>query len=135
MPDADLLKKSSDRLCSALAAFAPCLCTERLESGHLTAFTAARLIPLDRKPGVRDFFLSNEMVSLVSVVVVVLILGAAVLLLSVSAGNCSRLYYLYFCDYFFNIIIDYNIITHLHFNISFLWCGGVLNRAYIFLRF
>ena len=68
--------------------------------------------------------------SLVSVVVVVLILGAAVLLLSVSAGNCSRLYYLYILDYFFNVIIDYNFLTHLHFNISFLWRGGVLNRVY-----
>ena len=46
-------KKSSDRLCSALAAFARCLCTEKLESGHLTGFTTARLIPLDKKPGVR----------------------------------------------------------------------------------
>ena len=68
--------------------------------------------------------------SLVSVVVVVLILGAAVLLLSVSASNCSRLYYLYIFDHFFNIIIDYNFLTYLHLNISFLWRGGVLNRVY-----
>lgn len=46
-------RKSSDHLCTALAAFGRCLCTEDLDSHHLSAFTAARLIPLDKKPGVR----------------------------------------------------------------------------------
>jgi len=46
-------KASSDALCSALAAAARCLCTESVEGDHLKAFLAARLIPLDKKPGVR----------------------------------------------------------------------------------
>ena len=46
-------KKSSDRLCAALAAAAKCLCVEDLSSEDLSAFTAARLIPLNKKPGVR----------------------------------------------------------------------------------
>ena len=46
-------KKSSERLCSALAAAARCLCMEDLTQDDLSAFTAARLIPLDKNPGVR----------------------------------------------------------------------------------
>ena len=46
-------KESSNQLCSALASMARCLCTEDLVSKDLAAFTAARLIPLDKKPGVR----------------------------------------------------------------------------------
>ena len=46
-------RKSSDKLCAALASFAQCLCTEELDPGHLAAFTSARLIPLDKQPGVR----------------------------------------------------------------------------------
>ena len=45
--------RSSNRLCSALAAAARCLCTEELSGSALSAFTAARLIPLDKCPGVR----------------------------------------------------------------------------------
>ena len=46
-------RKSSDRLCASLAAFARCLCTEELDAADLSAYTAARLIPLDKRPGVR----------------------------------------------------------------------------------
>ena len=46
-------KQSSDRLCEALAAVARCLCTDDLSEVDLSAFTAARLIPLDKRPGVR----------------------------------------------------------------------------------
>ena len=46
-------KQSSDRLCAALSAVARCLCVEDLSETDLSAFTAARLIPLDKKPGVR----------------------------------------------------------------------------------
>ena len=46
-------KKSSDRLCAALAAAAKCLCIADLSGQDLLAFTAARLIPLDKRPGVR----------------------------------------------------------------------------------
>ena len=46
-------KQSSDHLCNALAAAAYCLCTEDLTGQDLSAFTASRLIPLDKKPGVR----------------------------------------------------------------------------------
>ena len=46
-------KESSSRLCVALARSARCLCTEELNPDDLEAFTAARLIPLDKKPGVR----------------------------------------------------------------------------------
>ena len=46
-------RKSSDRLCASLAAFARCLCTEELDAADLSAYTAARLIPLDKCPGVR----------------------------------------------------------------------------------
>ena len=46
-------RKSSDGLCTALASFAQCLCSEDLDPEHLSAFTAARLIPLDKHPGVR----------------------------------------------------------------------------------
>ena len=46
-------KESSNRLCVALARSARCLCTEELNPNDLEAFTAARLIPLDKKPGVR----------------------------------------------------------------------------------
>ena len=40
-------------LCVALAGSARCLCTEELNPDDLEAFTAARLIPLDKKTGVR----------------------------------------------------------------------------------
>ena len=46
-------KQSSNRLCAALAASAYCLCTADLTNTDLSAFTAARLIPLDKNPGVR----------------------------------------------------------------------------------
>ena len=46
-------KASSNRLCSALAAAARCLCTENIDGDCLTGFTSARLIPLAKKPGVR----------------------------------------------------------------------------------
>ena len=46
-------KQSSNRLCTALALAARCLCTEDLTDTDLSAFTAARLIPLDKNPGVR----------------------------------------------------------------------------------
>ena len=46
-------RKSSDSLCTALTKFAHCLCSETLDSEHLVEFTAARLIPLDKRPGVR----------------------------------------------------------------------------------
>lgn len=44
---------ASNRLCVALACVGRCLCTENLQPDDLAAFTAARLIPLDKKPGVR----------------------------------------------------------------------------------
>ena len=44
---------SSNRLCSALATAARCLCTEAIDGRDLTAFTAARLIPLNKNPGIR----------------------------------------------------------------------------------
>ena len=43
----------SNRLCTALALAARSLCTEEVNGHHLSAFTAARLIPLDKSPGVR----------------------------------------------------------------------------------
>ena len=46
-------KADSNRLCSALAAMARCICTEQLEAVDLAAFVSARLIPLDKRPGVR----------------------------------------------------------------------------------
>ena len=45
--------KASNSLCLALAGAAVRLCTEEVPSGDLEAFTAARLIPLDKNPGVR----------------------------------------------------------------------------------
>ena len=46
-------RKSSDRLCSALAAAARSLCTYDYANVDLSALTAARLIPLDKAPAVR----------------------------------------------------------------------------------
>ena len=46
-------KASSDRLCSALAAVARCICAESLAKEAMEGFTSARLIPLDKHPGVR----------------------------------------------------------------------------------
>ena len=46
-------KQSSNRLCTALSMVAYCLCTEDLSNEDLSAFTAARFIPIDKKPGVR----------------------------------------------------------------------------------
>lgn len=46
-------KAASNDLCAALARMAVCLCTEHVESRTLAAFLAARLIPLDKNPGVR----------------------------------------------------------------------------------
>ena len=48
-----MFKSASDELCSALSRVAKCLCTERLDALHLRPFLAARLIPLDKRPGVR----------------------------------------------------------------------------------
>ena len=47
------LKQSSDRLCAALATVACQLCTVDLTDNDMSAFTAARMIPLDKKPGIR----------------------------------------------------------------------------------
>ena len=44
---------TSNRLCTALALAARCLCTEEVRVCHLSAFTAPRLIPLDTSRGVR----------------------------------------------------------------------------------
>ena len=44
---------ASDQLCSALAAAGRLICTERTADGEMEGFTAARLIPLDKRPGVR----------------------------------------------------------------------------------
>ena len=46
-------KKSSDRLCAALASAARSLCVDDHTKVDLSALTAARLIPLDKNPGVR----------------------------------------------------------------------------------
>ena len=46
-------KLSSNRLCTALAEAAKVLCTSDVTDVDLSAFTAARLLPLDKKPGVR----------------------------------------------------------------------------------
>ena len=46
-------KQSTNRLCAALAHVARGLCTNDLTDSDLLAFTVARLIPLDKKPGVR----------------------------------------------------------------------------------
>ena len=48
-------KESSNRLCSAMAAAAQYLCRVDLTTSEqdLSAFPAARLIPLDKNPGVR----------------------------------------------------------------------------------
>ena len=45
--------KSSERLCTALASAAKCLCTEDIRGEYLMAFVASRLIPLDKAPDVR----------------------------------------------------------------------------------
>ena len=45
--------RKSNRLCTALALAARCLCTDEVSGCHLSAFTAPRLIPLDKSPGVR----------------------------------------------------------------------------------
>ena len=44
---------ASDQLCSALAAAGRLICTERTADGEMEGFTAARLIILDKRPGVR----------------------------------------------------------------------------------
>jgi len=46
-------KGASDSLAAALASAAKCLCTKAMDAMHLQAFLAARLIPLDKNPGVR----------------------------------------------------------------------------------
>ena len=46
-------KAASNDLCTALAAMARCLCTDVLDGRDLEPFVAARLIPLDKNPGVR----------------------------------------------------------------------------------
>ena len=46
-------KRSSNRLCAALASAAQCLYSEDLTDADMSAFTAARLIPLDKNPEVR----------------------------------------------------------------------------------
>ena len=46
-------KQASNRLCNALAAAAKVMCVSDLTNVDLSAFTATRLIPLDKKPGVR----------------------------------------------------------------------------------
>ncbi len=46
-------KSDSKQLCSALAAVGRRLCTESVNPSHLEAFVACRLIPLDKRPGVR----------------------------------------------------------------------------------
>ena len=46
-------KSSSNALCSALASVGKRLCTTHINSDHLSAFVACRLIPLDKCPGVR----------------------------------------------------------------------------------
>ena len=45
--------KSSSDLCSALASVGKRLCTTCVNPDHLSAFVACRLIPLDKRPGVR----------------------------------------------------------------------------------
>ena len=45
--------QASNRLCTALADSAHVLCTENIEQSFMEAFIAARLIPLDKSPGVR----------------------------------------------------------------------------------
>ena len=46
-------KQSSNRLCAALSQVAYVFCTEELSDVDLSAFAAGRLIPIDKKPGVR----------------------------------------------------------------------------------
>ena len=46
-------KRSSDELCSALAAVARRLCSEYVDPAGLSTFVASRLIALDKNPGVR----------------------------------------------------------------------------------
>ena len=50
---ASMYTSASDDLCSALARAAKRLCTEAIEPRDLRSFLAARLIPLDKQPGVR----------------------------------------------------------------------------------
>ena len=47
------LKSKPDELCDAIATFARKLCKEYVNPCHLHAYTACRLIPLDKNPGVR----------------------------------------------------------------------------------
>ena len=44
---------ASVALCNSLAAVAHRLCVQDVDSAKLMAFVACRLIPLDKKPGVR----------------------------------------------------------------------------------
>ena len=46
-------KQSSDRLCAALSCAARALCTQDRTADDMEGLTAARLIPLDKQPGVR----------------------------------------------------------------------------------
>ena len=46
-------KASSNSLCSALAAAARCLCINSIDRQAMEGFTSARLIPLNKNPGVR----------------------------------------------------------------------------------
>ena len=46
-------KQSSDRLCTALSCAARALCTQDRTADDMEGLTAARLIPLDKQPGVR----------------------------------------------------------------------------------
>ena len=48
-----LCTSASSNLCNALAAVARRLCTEEVDHKGLKAFVACRLIPLDKRPGVR----------------------------------------------------------------------------------
>lgn len=44
---------SSGNLCTSIAEMARKIATKQIPSHHLTAYTASRLVPLDKKPGVR----------------------------------------------------------------------------------
>ena len=45
--------EASDDLCQALADVAKRMCTQDIAPSHLSAYLACRLVPLDKKPGVR----------------------------------------------------------------------------------
>ena len=77
---------ASDGLCDALASCARRVATEHIDAGALMAFTACRLLPLDKQPGVRPIGI-GEVVRRIVGKAIVSIVGPAVQ----QVVGCSQL--------------------------------------------